>query len=243
MLLFIYKNRIFQNQWNHVSIHHMLLFIKCTVEPPLFVSTFQYITCYSLSQAPNPFYHLQSWFQYITCYSLSVIGLVTVHTCERFNTSHVTLYQIPGYPILLLSPFQYITCYSLSADRAEIKRYKIMFQYITCYSLSTVDSNLCAVSSRFNTSHVTLYLWQQKQVHLWNSFNTSHVTLYHWPIFPGTHYSLVSIHHMLLFIYEHIVGGGENDVVSIHHMLLFINMELSNLRPAEVSIHHMLLFI
>ena len=48
---------------------------------------------------------------------------------------------------------------------------------------------------------------------------------------------------MLLFIYEHIVGGGENDVVSIHHMLLFINMELSNLRPAEVSIHHMLLFI
>ena len=139
--------------------------------------------------------------------------------------------------------FQYITCYSLSADRAEIKRYKIMFQYITCYSLSTVDSNLCAVSSRFNTSHVTLYLWQQKQVHLWNSFNTSHVTLYHWPIFPGTHYSLVSIHHMLLFIYEHIVGGGENDVVSIHHMLLFINMELSNLRPAEVSIHHMLLFI
>ena len=118
-----------------------------------------------------------------------------------------------------------------------------MFQYITCYSLSTVDSNLCAVSSRFNTSHVTLYLWQQKQVHLWNSFNTSHVTLYHWPIFPGTHYSLVSIHHMLLFIYEHIVGGGENDVVSIHHMLLFINMELSNLRPAEVSIHHMLLFI
>ena len=84
-----------------------------------------------------------------------------------------------------------------------------MFQYITCYSLSTVDSNLCAVSSRFNTSHVTLYLWQQKQVHLWNSFNTSHVTLYHWPIFPGTHYSLVSIHHMLLFICSR-QDSGEN---------------------------------
>ena len=114
MLLFIYKNRIFQNQWNHVSIHHMLLFIKCTVEPPLFVSTFQYITCYSLSQAPNPFYHLQSWFQYITCYSLSVIGLVTVHTCERFNTSHVTLYPAANVVACVTPSFQYITCYSLS---------------------------------------------------------------------------------------------------------------------------------
>ena len=136
MLLFIYKNRIFQNQWNHVSIHHMLLFIKCTVEPPLFVSTFQYITCYSLSQAPNPFYHLQSWFQYITCYSLSVIGLVTVHTCERFNTSHVTLYPI-------------------DPKKLDNTDFSFNTSHVTLYR-KQIFTLFCKIN-RFNTSHVTLY--------------------------------------------------------------------------------------
>ena len=136
MLLFIYKNRIFQNQWNHVSIHHMLLFIKCTVEPPLFVSTFQYITWYSLSQAPNPFYHLQSWFQYITCYSLSVIGLVTVHTCERFNTSHVTLYPI-------------------DPKKLDNTDFSFNTSHVTLYR-KQIFTLFCKIN-RFNTSHVTLY--------------------------------------------------------------------------------------
>ena len=158
----------------------MLLFIKCTVEPPLFVSTFQYITCYSLSQAPNPFYHLQSWFQYITCYSLSVIGLVTVHTCERFNTSHVTLYPI-------------------DPKKLDNTDFSFNTSHVTLYR-KQIFTLFCKIN-RFNTSHVTLYHFHlhsttstdfQVSIHhmllfirfldtqyfFFPRFNTSHVTLY-----------------------------------------------------------------
>ena len=77
-------------------------------------------------------------FQYITCYSLSKNEDIYTDSEQRFNTSHVTLYQyeeaenvINGYE------FQYITCYSLSSE-FELKQI----------------GDWC-----FNTSHVTLYLF------------------------------------------------------------------------------------
>ena len=57
---------------------------------------------------------------------------------------------------------------------------KNWFQYITCYSLSMELAGKVLPKERFNTSHVTLYLWADMELtSLILSFNTSHVTLYH----------------------------------------------------------------
>ena len=76
--------------------------------------------------------------------------------------------------------FQYITCYSLSFHSKGTSRRKKMFQYITCYSLSTGVKLNDNEGLGFNTSHVTLY----RNVHSWS-----------WRL------CIVSIHHMLLFIF------------------------------------------
>ena len=97
--------------------------------------------------------------------------------------------------------FQYITCYSLSVvtpstvvstNLVSIHHMLLFihdagvqvmmvtgFQYITCYSLSPSKMRICLYSRCFNTSHVTLYPMQ---------------------IFLSHLQTVVSIHHMLLFI-------------------------------------------
>ena len=76
-----------------VSIHLMLLFIEILIHQLFKIFAFQYISCYSLSNARRMFPRQCIPFQYISCYSLS-IGNVKSH------------YASP--------PFQYISCYSLS---------------------------------------------------------------------------------------------------------------------------------
>ena len=74
----------------------------------------------------------------------------------------------------------------------------------------------------FNTSHVTLYQFLLKKNNMRkNSFNTSHVTLYlRWIVIYAL-FLHVSIHHMLLFIFDN-KSKCTCEIVSIHHMLLFI---------------------
>ena len=120
--------------------------------------------------------------------------------------------------------------------------------------------------ARFNTSHVTLYLYIRFRKDITaDSFNTSHVTLYLVMLRSPHELTKVSIHLMLLFIeivklsglgedafqyiscYSLSVRGGNRKTVyrvSIHLMLLFIGAGLIALMSCcVVSIHLMLLFI
>ena len=104
--------------WYNVSIHHMLLFIVgvgLVVPPP---PSFQYITCYSLSNKWEESTLREKRFNtsHVTLYRLRMWKLSDI--CTSFNTSHVTLYQIPKQRIRACGVlFQYITCYSLSNER------------------------------------------------------------------------------------------------------------------------------
>ena len=120
-----------------VSIHLMLLFIKRNPLDPQQIGVFQYISCYSLPERFGtigvypvlfqyiPCYSLSvacleyssvsSTFQYIPCYSLSFATFYNQKTCNRFNTSHVTLYRGNTMTCTASDLFQYIPCYSLSA--------------------------------------------------------------------------------------------------------------------------------
>ena len=99
-----------------VSIHLMLLFIELIRKLQEIGYEFQYISCYSLSESCNSWFPSTVTFQYISCYSLSDFrfsedcsGRVSIHLMllfigkyyssqtpeqNRFNTSHVTLYQL-----------------------------------------------------------------------------------------------------------------------------------------------------
>ena len=158
MLLFITFREHTLHGCSFVSIHHMLLFICSRQDSGENVPGFQYITCYSLSKKrvrKNTgrilFQYITCYslsfrwelhsvtvflFQYITCYSLSVIGLVTVHTCERFNTSHVTLYPI-------------------DPKKLDNTDFSFNTSHVTLYR-KQIFTLFCKIN-RFNTSHVTLY--------------------------------------------------------------------------------------
>ena len=152
-------------EWlSRVSIHLMLLFISLEAVKTATTTAFQYISCYSLSTGSGE--------------------QIPKHQC--FNTSHVTLYRKRIYIFgIRLSVFQYISCYSLSKtsswnDREckfqYISCYSLsvdilcncaiegMFQYISCYSLSAYQPPISANIASFNTSHVTLYRTQTKEI-------------------------------------------------------------------------------
>ena len=103
---------------------------------------------------------------YTTFYIVSIhlmllfIGVIfnSCRWCKRFNTSHVTLYQV--WAILWFL-------------------WHFGFQYISCYSLSINSKMTVYLIARFNTSHVTLYQYKACKLHIRpERFNTSHVTLY-----------------------------------------------------------------
>ena len=157
MLLFIPLKSFSDFPGTGVSIHLMLLFIQGRTFHRIYLRTFQYISCYSLSKLWTDLYMLE-------------IG---------FNTSHVTLYRIwrtrtsrniwVSIHLMLLfiagrnshirdfQTFQYISCYSLSPTCGQNLPPEQMFQYISCYSLSWKKLIGNANTARFNTSHVTLY--------------------------------------------------------------------------------------
>ena len=97
--------------------------------------TFQYISCYSLSEMVKFDYYAIYMFQYISCYSLSLRPQENIPCQTRFNTSHVTLYP-EVHPV---------------SDPSST------FQYISCYSLSLCWCAVLRITFGFNTSHVTLY--------------------------------------------------------------------------------------
>ena len=81
--------------------------------------------------------------------------------------------------------FQYISCYCLSVSGFDSFISAHLFQYISCYCLSGLSLGLFNDQADFNTSHVTVYLLQQRRSVLFAfNFNTSHVTVYLTPRTP-----------------------------------------------------------
>ena len=74
---------------SHVTLYPLQ---GCTLNS---CSMFQYISCYSLSEFHFFRYSVNPPFQYISCYSLSNEDKKWHCNYLRFNTSHVTLYQLP----------------------------------------------------------------------------------------------------------------------------------------------------
>ena len=71
----------------------MLRFIHIAPTLALWPPTFQYISCYGLSDKKEQTKHTERRFQYISCYGLSNVVDVNVFTKCNFNTSHVTVYR------------------------------------------------------------------------------------------------------------------------------------------------------
>ena len=140
--LYLEQNRDCQ-QFNHVSIHLMLLFISKHFHIYQIFYKFQYISCYSLScfSRRSVIFHIP--FQYISCYSLSGGHFVYFSVYLCFNTSHVTLYH-KSYLLALvfLRRFNtsHVTLYR--CDRGFHFCTKASFQYISCYSLSCLTTPL-----------------------------------------------------------------------------------------------------
>ena len=81
------------NLYNSISIHLMLLFIDGGPVQIGVESTFQYISCYCLSQTATRWTNFHRIFQYISCYCLSHTEAVKETLNRNFNTSHVTVYR------------------------------------------------------------------------------------------------------------------------------------------------------
>ena len=268
----------------------MLLFIYCRTSLLGNIKSFQYISCYSLSEQGERTASVRCRFNtsHVTLYLLS--ALLIVQILLRFNTSHVTLYQDmdnAGMEKDLLSfNTSHVTLYHFSYRKLPFHpkvsiHLMLLFIWIkpthpgrgrnvSIHLMLLFIKKLYEVRNRsgdrFNTSHVTLYpsaiipsasftgfqyiscysLSAERQnghiIHA--SFNTSHVTLYQVLTEIFSCKGLVSIHLMLLFICDRLLGNGKGKKVSIHLMLLFIGKSCVKWHSGScVSIHLMLLFI
>ena len=133
------------------------------------------------------FHYIQHFilFQYISCYSLSATQTGQTYTIYRVSILLMLLFiEVENMPYKDWGKFQYISCYSLS--RMRKKKYTVV---------------LC-----FNTSHVTLYLGNNKIPFSCSLFQ--YISCYS---LSGTKSSIRLVYH-----------------VSIHLMLLFISIQRSD---------------
>ena len=184
----------------YVSIHLMLLFIGKSLERPVFHTVVSIHLMLLFIGNDSLINALDGKFQYISCYSLSETSVRQSSMRLSFNTSHVTLYLFLEVNMEIKGMFQYISCYSLSGMQMQLSLVTrivsihlmllfIWFNRISIYWL------MC-----FNTSHVTLYLFEISSFDLSSTFqyiscyslshgmrilcsitqrfNTSHVTLH-----------------------------------------------------------------
>ena len=97
--------------------------------------------------------------------------------------------------------FQYISCYCLSMIGLAKGDDHPVFQYISCYCLS-----------------VFLISLQKAVIH----FNTSHVTVYHTPIIVLGSSTFISIHLMLLFIFQIVVAQHREAYFNTSHVTVYL---------------------
>ena len=158
----------------------MLRFIKNLMVVVPRKASFQYISCYGLSQNIRDWCHPVRTFQYISCYGLSTTNKHMFIWWNHFNTSHVTV-----YPRLLALKRNQNSDFNTS--------------HVTVY-LRTRCSPFFA-QLNFNTSHVTVYRrYNQRPLVSSGHFNTSHATVYPDVSVIGSVVPTISIHLMLRFI-------------------------------------------
>ena len=163
-------------------------------------------------------------FQYISCCYLSITDLGLLAGYNRFNTSHVVIYQNTGKILPVpLGSFNTSHVVIYRNDGRERRGTRKGFQYISCCYLSHQKTFVRFMYLSFNTSHVVIYLFTTGTENtLYSSFNTSHVVIYQVLLLPRSLHLHVSIHLMLLFILLDTPCNGYIKFVSIHLMLLFI---------------------
>ena len=151
-----------------------------------YATGFQYISCYSLSSIhltttliSEVSIHLMLLFinnrnimeckeicfntSHVTLYRLW--GARTGHCDICFNTSHVTLYRIGVSKIVRKLKFQYISCYSLSERKRRLCIQKCVSIHLMLLFIEKHFWHIQKLDSRFNTSHVTLYLVADGELH------------------------------------------------------------------------------
>ena len=152
--------RVFSKLTFIVSIHHMLLFIYIYDMDARAQDTFQYITCYSLSQSKRLKTQLSTCFNtsHVTLYRRTWIKTIPE---ECVSIHHMLLFIHTGETKKVIGKqFQYITCYSLSERMPLVfwwKRVSIHHMLLFIW----IDWDLCRNRICFNTSHVTLYPYSE----------------------------------------------------------------------------------
>ena len=119
-------------------------------------------------------------FQYISCYSLSEMRKETDGSGKHVSI-HLMLLFILTTEIaeMAIDLFQYISCYSLSGifQVSLVRGTWVSIHLMLLFIL--MEDGISPDYSCFNTSHVTLYrLLLTAMLKRQCSFNTSHVTLY-----------------------------------------------------------------
>ena len=163
--------------------------------------SFQYISCYCLSQNVKSKLKLILIFQYISCYCLSNKANILEGEQNNFNTSHVTVYRLQACTV---HRYAYISIHLMLLFILSL-----LTKFTTVLSISIhlmllficISAGVTLVVCYFNTSHVTVYLTgsstrESRTIY----FNTSHVTVYHHWKNAKPRWMSISIHLMLLFI-------------------------------------------
>ena len=194
-----------------------------------------------------------------------IVELIKENYTLCFNTSHVTLYQLPckiGDAIYRSFNTSHVTLYrrfwyaTATADIVSIHLMLLFIHYLF---------HLLHLFQRFNTSHVTLYHAHRTPARIPDrSFNTSHVTLYLKTVEKWANVEMFQYISCYSLSEEGHYCWAEKISFNTSHVTLYLNWEL-NKTPEngfntshvtlyrvcrrrrctenEVSIHLMLLFI
>ena len=143
-----------------ISIHLMLRFIIFLNHDQTYLTIFQYISCYGLSRRHLEETVIPKSFQYISCYGLSLDARQGNVLKGNFNTSHVTV-----YPNVVLQCSRYwrisihLMLRFIMKNLSNMTLKQIISIHLMLRFIFSGTSRTCPIYINFNTSHVTVYLW------------------------------------------------------------------------------------
>ena len=121
---------------------------------------FQYISCYGLSLVQASVNLYLQLFQYISCYGLSERCIAMLQVLENFNTSHVTVYHEKPVEYDVKADYfntSHVTVYQIGYVLSKCT--KTISIHLMLRFIFSGTSRTCPIYINFNTSHVTVYLW------------------------------------------------------------------------------------
>mgnify|MGYP000069835518 CR=1 FL=1 len=99
-------------------------------------------------------------FQYISCYGLSERCIAMLQVLENFNTSHVTVYHEKPVEYDVKADYfntSHVTVYQIGYVLSKCT--KTISIHLMLRFIFSGTSRTCPIYINFNTSHVTVYLW------------------------------------------------------------------------------------